>query len=516
MRADATVDTRARTTRLFGLAVLAVVVAVALTRLEYPFASDQAFATIVARAMRHGDVLYRDVWDVRQPGTFVFYLLGGSLFGFDELGVHLFEGLYFLAFAIVLQRTLRDRFDHPLLAAAAPLFVIVPYWAAAGHTELTEPEALIGFPLYVACWGLCDAGTRIPSSARLWVTGLAGVAVVAFKLVYLPIVLVVWAIPIVDVTRQIGFPAMVRRLRWLFAGFGIPVVVGFVYFAAYGLLSEVYWTFVLFPPKQRALDQRDFDRLATCLRYLVRYFAWTVPLVVVALTSRRVRADRLAQALCVWLAFGFLLLLAQTWGTYQFQLLIVPLGLLAAFGADRLLTQLRAAPPDRRAAWYSVAALAALLALLPLRVLAGTTARFAQDEFTLTASGRTAYQDRYNPTYPRARDTVAFLRAPGSEPGPIHVIGEAELQYFSGRALAGPVSGQTPEQLDGRLWRRTRDELRDVRPPYLFFDDDFVGLMRERSPETLAQIRHDFCRFRRAPNGWWYANRAYGDCAGSL
>jgi hypothetical protein len=51
---------------------------------------------------------------------------------------------------------------------------------------------------------------------------------------------------------------------------------------------------------------------------------------------------------------------------------------------------------------------------------------------------------------------------------------------------------------------------------WLFFDDDFVGLTRDRSPETLAQIRHDFCRYRRAPNGWWYANRAYGACAGSL
>jgi hypothetical protein len=86
------------------------------------------------------------------------------------------------------------------------------------------------------------------------------------------------------------------------------------------------------------------------------------------------------------------------------------------------------------------------------------------------------------------------------------------LQYFSGRELTGPVTPQTPEQLDNRLWRKVREEMNDVRPPYVFFADDYRGLVDERSPETAEQIARDYCRFRRGSDGWWLARRSNGEC----
>jgi hypothetical protein len=136
-----------------------------------------------------------------------------------------------------------------------------------------------------------------------------------------------------------------------------------------------------------------------------------------------------------------------------------------------------------------------------------------RDDFALTVDGRARFETKYNPYYPVAKRSVAFLRAPGSVPGPIQVIGDFDLQYQSGRALAVAVTGNTVEELDDRLWRRMRRELRVVRPPYLFIVDDGDDLMRVRSPQTSKEITHDFCRLHRAPDGWWYARRSNGECA---
>jgi hypothetical protein len=156
--------------------------------------------------------------------------------------------------------------------------------------------------------------------------------------------------------------------------------------------------------------------------------------------------------------------------------------------------------------------LAAVLAVLPLRTLAGKTLTFARDDLTLTTAGRERFQTKYNPYYPIAKQSVAFLRRPGSRPGPIQVLGDFDLQYQSRREMAIAITGNTPEQLDGRLWRKMRQELRATRPPYVFVSDDANRLMRDRSPETARQIAHDFCRLHHAPDGWWFADRADPAC----
>lgn len=43
-----------------------------------PFAWDQALFAINARVLNDGGALYRDAWDVKQPGIYLFYWLGGG------------------------------------------------------------------------------------------------------------------------------------------------------------------------------------------------------------------------------------------------------------------------------------------------------------------------------------------------------------------------------------------------------------------------------------------------------
>src|SRR5215212_5376856 len=74
------------------------------------FNGDQALFTVYAAEINQGALLYRDVWDIKQPGIFIFYLVGGRLFGFNESGIHLFELIYWLVFSVVVQSTLKNCF----------------------------------------------------------------------------------------------------------------------------------------------------------------------------------------------------------------------------------------------------------------------------------------------------------------------------------------------------------------------------------------------------------------------
>ena len=51
-------------------------------------------------------MLSRDLFDIKQPGIYVFYAFGGLLFGFNEVGIRLFELVYWLAFSVFALATL--------------------------------------------------------------------------------------------------------------------------------------------------------------------------------------------------------------------------------------------------------------------------------------------------------------------------------------------------------------------------------------------------------------------------
>src|SRR5512138_3054463 len=75
------------------LAVLAVAL-LGLSQCWIPLDGDQAFFLHAARLLDAGGALYRDVWDVKQPGIFLFYEAAGRLTGFSDFSVHLLEALW--------------------------------------------------------------------------------------------------------------------------------------------------------------------------------------------------------------------------------------------------------------------------------------------------------------------------------------------------------------------------------------------------------------------------------------
>ena len=222
--------------------------------------------------------------------------------------------------------------------------------------------------------------------------------------------------------------------------------------------------------------------------------------------------------LAIWFVVGWVTVLIQNrWG-YQFMLPLVPLGLFAAVGVDRL-----------RGAWVGstgttgsaarrvpivLMVVAALFALYPAKQVVHKVKVLVSDDFTLTASGRHRFETEFEPYYPQARKPRRSCANRGGRRA-IHVEGNPLIQYLSGRPYALREHGWAPEQSDARLWKWTRDGLRDARPVYVWVDQFSLDIMRERSPETLTLIDSMYCKVRRIADGTWYALRDSHECSGA-
>lgn len=498
--------------------MIGIVAVLALIHVPFPFDGDQAMFAVYAHAMRHGDRLYVDFWDVKQPGIFFFYLVSGSLFGFREIGVHIGELLWALATAVCVQRVLRDRVENAWVADISPLLTVGAFYMAARAWDLAQIEELVALPLLVCVWAAADAGDD-PARRRKWmfVSGLAASVVVYFKLIYVPIPIAMW---LCVLRSEEPRPSAERRrdVGALLAGFVGPLVPLVLYFVSEHIVGMMWWTYVTHPPAVvRHLEPAPVSRLTSGTIYFLQQFAWLLAVAVAAVAMRRrerrfqLPDDPLVAGLVVWFALAWLTIIVQNQWGYLFMLAVVPLGMLAAIGLDRLVTQYRNGQVSRRVVRV-IAGATALLAIVPLATLGHAANELASSDFALTAAGRERFQIEMGGYYLTARIDADWVRAPGRDPGAIQVEGNPLIQYLSGRPMAMRENGWAPNQSDARLWRWTREELRADRPVYLFFDDPSFAIMATRSPATQRVVESLYCKADRAVDGEWYALAGSSDC----
>jgi hypothetical protein len=106
---------RVRNGVIIWLLPMVAIAVLGAARLAYPFHGDQALFMLGARTLAGGGTLYVDFWDCKQPGIYLLYLLAGRFFGFDEIGVHLFELVWNLGWAAAVISTTRSWFTRDWL-----------------------------------------------------------------------------------------------------------------------------------------------------------------------------------------------------------------------------------------------------------------------------------------------------------------------------------------------------------------------------------------------------------------
>ena len=177
--------------RLDVVAVLLVIISVGLIQSSTVLGGDQSLFVVIAQLLDSGKTLYKDLFDYKQPGIFLFYLLAGKTFGWSDIGIHLFELGYWILFSLILFSCIRNYslFRADYFNSLLPLFIIGAYYGNATIFHLTQLEALINFPLFLIVW-LLDRAYKTESG--LFVTYLViGVligTVLLSKLVFSPII----------------------------------------------------------------------------------------------------------------------------------------------------------------------------------------------------------------------------------------------------------------------------------------------------------------------------------------
>ena len=553
-----------RGTRALALALPLTLLAGALC-LPMPFWGDQALFTVYGRQLADGAVLYRDVFDLKQPGVFLFYTAAGLAFGFTEVGIRLFELAYWVAFSVFAVAALRPYFTTRWAVSLVPVLTVVVYYLYAETLELTQIEILVAFPLLVAWWLIdgADAGTRA-GLARYAAAGLGAATVVLFKHLYVLIVLAFLAYAWWRARRQGS-----RAVGWggvgaFLVGFLVPLLAVAAYFAAYGQIERIWWAYVEYTAAARSLDSVPLSNLTGGGR---RFVVGHAPLVVLATVGcLRVLRQRtrpqldLVVGMVSWGAIGGVALLVQFWGAWHWLLFTVPVGILAVVGLEALVAgarSLRMRPrpvtlaiggalaavsllagqpswqtqhwvlvpvgigvvtavaaevltgrprPRRWAMRCLLTALAVCVGLLAIAP-ASKVRMLAAHDFALTAQDRTELQRSWNPAYEAADEDLQVLRSGQVLPGPLYVLGDPVVLLRAERPQALPLHGWGPEKFDARAWEEVRRGLRADPPPYVVVSNLSESLIRSRSPELLEVVDAKYEPAFDGASGTWYVRR---------
>ncbi|HET8622317.1 MAG TPA: hypothetical protein VFM14_02020 [Gemmatimonadales bacterium] len=502
--------------------VVGLVLLLGFFKLPHPFMGDQALSLLMAERLADGGVMYRDLWDLKHPGIFVFYFLGGSAFGFTELGIHAFELLYMSAFAVTLVWATRDLFQHRFVASLSPLLVVGVYYVVSHVWHQTQTESVVGFPLFLALACRHRALIADGAAARwLFASGLAAGIALCFKFVLLPIVLAFWITGEWErQKRELGRPAgaVVRAGLPLLAGAALPLGAILIYLLRYDLLPLAAWTFVTYPARAVAEVPPDFGMLSTGARWFAATFAPLLPLAAVGAYVACAGRRFLPVNLLLWLVLGLGVILIQriSWWPYHYLLLVTPVGLLAAVGIDAMWARVErvAARGFRWPVRVGAALLLALLLTPLIRAGASIARRSARYGYGIREEQRIAYQKRVSRDYREMASDLDFLPAASGRPRDLYVFGDPLYYYLARRqppvALMATWFRALPD-----VWVDLLERIDRTRPTYIFMSKGAFAEVRKEAPRgiepllerTIPFIEARYQLHHLSPGGTWYILR---------
>jgi hypothetical protein len=494
----------------FALWTLLFIALIGATRIPEPFEGDQAFFTLTARSLVHGARLYVDVWDNKQPGIFLFYALAGRLFGFGEVGVHLLELVYQLITAAALIGFMQRQLRQPLFACLAGFLAVGSFYLCAAGWHLGQVEGLVGLPILVSvALASRSAASRAERRAQMLGAGLAMGCVALFKLVLSPIPVLGWLIAYLVCGLEEGPSALSFFSDWLLpaiAGVGAVLAAAVLWLTHHGGWHELLWTWFIYPlVASSEIARAPWARLGQSASWLASNYGVGIILAAgCALGWRGWRKEIATIQALAWLLLGAGAIVAQklSYYEYHFLLLVPPLAILAARGADGLATEaswLRARP---RAMVVGLVAIALLPGYLPALKRSASAFHALAEPSPLRA-----YQDRRSPAYRTWHSELAFLNDPSSRSGPIYVFGDPRILWLGHREQAGAINGWSWGKYPQRLWDRLPEQLATSHPAYVMISDHYSEMVRERSPATMALLAQRYQVRNSTSSGTWYARR---------
>jgi len=483
------------------------VAALGSLRIFEPFSGDQALFLVAAERLHAGGVLYRDFWDIKQPGIFFFFESSGSLFGFTQVGLHLADGIWQVLFAFALIRSLHLHLEDRRWAAFAPIAVVGAYLAGSSPWHLLQVEELAGLPLLCVPWlaleALANARRR---RALVALSGsAAGVAILLkslFALVALALALTVYLTGRRCLDRR---DRQILPIFWL-GGLLLPLMVFTCYIFAFGIADRVLMTFFAMPwYVASTVPHAPYGRLVDSSMRFVLYFRGIIFLAVFGAFFTHDEGSRRWRLIAlVWLGAAMLTIFVQqqSWWQYHFTLLLPPVGILATYGAAGLARRVRATG-RWGIAWLALCGLAAYIAV-PLPQLAVSYAmRIGAEQPYRSPRALERYRAASDPEYADAGRDAAFIAREPRGSGGIFVLGDPLIYLLTGERQAIAVNGWAPDLYPPPVWNLLVAELRERPPASVFVLDHFAAELPHQSPATVDFLRTRYVRQHRTRDGVW-------------
>ena len=418
-----------------------------------------------------------------------------------------------LAFAVVLIVVLRRRMPFSWAACFTPVAVIGTYYAAADPFHMTQLEALVGMPIFIALWAAADitpVGRTL--ALRYFVSGLAAGATVCFKLIFAPIFVAFWLVAMGYALRAHGAQAW-RAIMLTMAApvtLGVLAVLGAVAVLFYsdGNLRELYWTAFVYPGL--AFDTAPTatnSRLAHSLLFVGSYFvAWSAFIVVALVDWWTGRRDLFRALLLTWLLVGLVVILVQTfsWWPYHFLILFTPAGILGVWGCTVIPARLM----GRQDMSLAQAALVTFLLLFAATATLGVPLAQklkANVEVFVAKQGEAAdFKEFVNRDYAAIKRSVRFLNTESARPGPIYVFGDPLYYLLSGRDPAFPIIGWPWQYFLDQQWVHLPRQIETAKPPYIYVDRENKKLIEARGGGVEDVINARYVPLTSDHKGKWY------------
>lgn len=483
-----------------------------LISLPHPFGMDQALFRMGGEIWASGGVYYRDFWDIKPPGIYFFYAFAGTVFSFDEIGIHAFELIWSMTFAGLLLVSTRYRFRSVLAWAFVPVSTTAFYYVIADTWHLTQLEWLVCLPMFV-CLVCVNPGTRgnLQNWPHFFAAGISAGCVAMFKPIYGLIPAGMWCVSVLFASQSAGKSirtSIVKSGVAFSAGVLVPLLISACYFHWHGILGTALKTLFIFPTQ---ILLRKTGGYGDLLRGW-KWFAMVAgPLVAISIPEsiRQFRrgTDAFSLNLVLWAILGLVLILAQRmWWEYHYLLLLPPLSLLGLQALDTLMMRsgdievCSRCVPERRLLFLG---LCALFFQHPVQISLRTAA-LSKHNFATSEQNRRYYQSSQNPEYRYAQEAADFLSQSKARNGTIQVFGNPLIYRFSNRLPTIPEQTAAIKVYNSAQWFSMVTKLRQYEPVYIFIDRIKQHQLLKIDSGLVELLADQYEKIHEDQNGTWY------------
>lgn len=484
--------------RLAIITVLLIIVTVGSIQSLTVLGGDQSLFVVIAQLLDSGKTLYKDLFDYKQPGIYLFYLIAGKTLGWSDIGIHLFELGYWVLFSLILFSLMRrySLFRADYFNSLLPLFIVGVYYCNASTLHLTQLEALIGFPLFLIVW-LLDKAYKTENglfNTYLAIGILIGIVLLC-KLIFSPIIFCFLLIHFIFIFRNNGLLYIITKTVFpLIVGFAIPISIFLFYIFTHRIENLVLDIYFKIPASVIGLeDQIDLNRLISSIKWFGKKMLVFLLLAVIGVFLIPKKESHFLSLIMSWGIVGFLVILMQktSWWPYHFQLLYVPIGLFSAMGLDFIL--------------YHI-----LLKIKPgTQILKGciivtilSLVFYSQFNTLWRGIASKNYTKLYS--YDYAKDDVANLLKVLKAEDTMFVCGNPRMYLLASRLPELSINGWILEYYLDYQWEEFYDEFKNKSPTYLFVKNDYDELIESKNKKLWELIINGYSEYDSVENGKWY------------